>query len=149
MRSLVLALLAFAACTPTYTATFDVPARELTTSEVSCATTSGACARVILHDEMTSSFATDFESITIDGAVVHEGEFVSLQPGHHIAIVDLRMHFVSMCIYCYVRAYAFHVHSRHEFDVGKTSVTLHAIAYEKGGPTTPIEERPDMRWITR
>jgi hypothetical protein len=148
VRFLALSFVSLAACTSTYTATFTVPGRELSPPEASCAATSGACVRVIIHDEMGSSFALDSKSLTIDGAVAQEGAFLPIASGHHTAVVDASFHFVSHCFYCYVRAYAFHVHSRHEFDVGK-SITLHAIAYEKGGVTTPIEQRLDMRWLTR
>ena len=137
MRLHVLAPIAFVACTPTHTATFAFPAPN------------GADVRVIFHDEMSSSFALDARSVSLDGAPIAEGAFQHVAPGHHAIVVSATYHFVSHCIYCYVRAYKFVVRSRHDIDVGDSNITLHAIAYEKGGVTTPIEERPAVRWVTR
>ena len=109
----------------------------------------GASVRVIFHDEMSSSFALDARSVTLDGAPITEGAFQFVAPGHHVVVANATFHFVAMCIYCYVRAYKFELRSRRDIDVGSANITLHAIAYEKGGVTTPIEERPAMRWITR
>ncbi len=49
--------------------------------------------------------------------------------------------------FSYLRAYRFEVRSSHSFTAveGKT-VTLQALAYEKGGVTTPLEERPAIRY---
>jgi hypothetical protein len=151
VRLFALAPLALLACTSTYTATIDMPARVLTTSEASCVTMNGACARIIFHDEISSSFATDSKAFSIDGALVREAEYVPLRPGRHTAIAETTLHFdfIDMCVHCHVQAYVIHVRSVHTFDVGKdASVTLHAIAYEKG-PTIPIEEHPTMRWVNR
>lgn len=136
MRLHVLAPLALVACTSTHTATFAFPVPT------------GAEVRVIFHDEMSSYFALDARSVMLDGLPITEGAFQRVAPGHHIVVANATYHF-SHCIYCYVRAYKFEVRSRHDIDVGSTNITLHAIAYEKGGVTTPIEERPAMRWVTR
>jgi hypothetical protein len=50
-------------------------------------------------------------------------------------------------VFSYLRGYRFEVRSSHSFTAvdGKT-VNLDAVAYEKGGVTTPLEERPAIRY---
>jgi hypothetical protein len=51
-------------------------------------------------------------------------------------------------VFSYLRGYRFEVRSSHSFTVteGK-AVSLKAIAYEKGGVTTPLEQRPAVRYL--
>lgn len=50
-------------------------------------------------------------------------------------------------VFTYLRGYKFEVKSAHSFTAveGKT-VQLFAIALEKGGVTTPLEQRPGVDW---
>jgi hypothetical protein len=61
-------------------------------------------------------------------------------------MLELRGH--GYGVFSYLRGYRFEVRSSHSFTVteGK-AVTLRAIAYEKGGVTTPLEQRPAVRYI--
>ncbi|PIE05298.1 MAG: hypothetical protein CSA75_05495 [Sorangium cellulosum] len=51
-------------------------------------------------------------------------------------------------MFSYLRGYKFEVRSSHSFTVteGK-SIKLRAIAHEKGGVTTPLEQRPAVRYL--
>jgi hypothetical protein len=53
-------------------------------------------------------------------------------------------------VFSYLRGYRFEVRSSHSFTAveGKT-INLQAIAYEKGGVTTPLEERPAIRYVEK
>jgi hypothetical protein len=50
-------------------------------------------------------------------------------------------------VFTYLRGYKFEVKSSHSFTAveGKT-LTLAATALEKGGVTTPLEQRPGIEW---
>jgi hypothetical protein len=50
-------------------------------------------------------------------------------------------------VFSYLKGYHFEARSSHSFTAveGKT-LTLQIIAYEKGGVTTPLEERPAVRF---
>jgi len=50
-------------------------------------------------------------------------------------------------VFSYLRGYKFEVRSNHSFTAveGKT-LSLDAVSYEKGSVTTPIEERPAVRY---
>ena len=52
-----------------------------------------------------------------------------------------------MGIFSYLRDYKFKVKSSYNLWPRK-GLVLHVHAYEKGGPTTPLEERPAVRFET-
>jgi hypothetical protein len=74
----------------------------------------------------------------------------SIPPGDHTlqVLVQLRGH--GFGVFSYLQGYRFEIRSSHSFTVteGKT-VELRAIAYEKGGVTVPLEQRPAMRYFER
>ncbi|MFI5298004.1 MAG: dihydrolipoamide acetyltransferase, partial [Polyangiales bacterium] len=53
-------------------------------------------------------------------------------------------------IFSYLQGYKFEVRSSRSFTAmeGKT-ISLRVIGYEQGGPTTPLEERPAIRYIEK
>ena len=53
-------------------------------------------------------------------------------------------------VFSYLRGYRFEVRSSHSFTAveGKT-MQLQVVAYEKGGVTTPLEERPAVRYVEK
>jgi hypothetical protein len=53
-------------------------------------------------------------------------------------------------VFSYLRGYKFEVKSSHSFTIteGKT-VELEAVAWEKGGVTTPLEQRPAVRYTEK
>ncbi|MCX7808083.1 MAG: dihydrolipoamide acetyltransferase, partial [Deltaproteobacteria bacterium] len=74
----------------------------------------------------------------------------SIVPGDHNLTVNLEYRGHGYGIFSYLKGYRFRVRSSYTFNVpeGK-SVTLRVVAYEKGGPTAPLEERPAVRYLER
>jgi len=74
----------------------------------------------------------------------------SIPPGDHTlqVLVHLRGH--GYGVFSYLRGYRFEVRSSHSFTAveGKTT-KLRILVYEKGGVTTPLEERPAVRYVER
>ena len=53
-------------------------------------------------------------------------------------------------IFSYLKGYRFKVRSSYSFTAPEgRMVALRVIAYEKGGPTAPLEERPAIRYLER
>ena len=53
-------------------------------------------------------------------------------------------------MFAYLKGYRFRVRSTYTFTVPEGRVsTLQVVGYEQGGPTTPLEERPAVRYIER
>jgi len=74
----------------------------------------------------------------------------SIPPGDHTVqvLINLRGH--GYGVFSYLRGYKFEVRASHSFTAveGKTS-QLRILAYEKGGVTTKLEERPAVRFIEK
>jgi hypothetical protein len=79
--------------------------------------------------------------------VLYEG---SAGPGEHVMSLRLVYRGKGAGIFSYLQGYTFDVKSRHVFDLPPAGVHgVHAIAEEYGGPMTPIEERPHVRFEER
>jgi hypothetical protein len=67
--------------------------------------------------------------------------------GDHTLQVALTFQGNGYGVFSYLRGYKFEVKSSHAFTAveGKT-VAVTATAYEKGGVTTPLEQRPNIEW---
>jgi hypothetical protein len=74
----------------------------------------------------------------------------SIPPGDHTLQVLIQLRGHGYGVFSYLRGYQFEVKSSHSFTVteGKT-ITLDAIAWEKGGVTTPLEQRPAVRYVQK
>jgi hypothetical protein len=74
----------------------------------------------------------------------------SIPPGDHTVQVLLQFQGNGYGVFSYLKGYHFEVRSSHSFTAveGKT-LTLQIIAYEKGGVTTPLEERPAVRFTEK
>ena len=74
----------------------------------------------------------------------------SIVPGEHTLTVNLEYRGHGYGIFSYLKGYRFKVRSAHTFTApeGK-AVHLRVVAYEKGGPTAPLEERPAVRYQER
>src|SRR6202012_284574 len=70
--------------------------------------------------------------------------------GDHTLTVNLEYQGNGFGIFSYVKGYTFRVRSTESFSVpdGK-AIQLRVVGYEKGGPTTPPEDRPAVRYIQR
>jgi hypothetical protein len=69
-----------------------------------------------------------------------------LGTGRHRAILNCNLRGRGYGVFAYLQGYTFRVRSSHEF-AARPKLTLTAHLYEKGGPTTPLEERPAVRWV--
>jgi hypothetical protein len=78
---------------------------------------------------------------------VYNGRMV---PGEHTITVNLEYRGHGYGIFTYLKGYRFKVRSNYSFTAPEGRVvTLRVVAYEKGGPTAPLEERPAIRYIER
>jgi hypothetical protein len=125
----------------------------------------GARADIRFKNDMSSAFRLTRALFVLDGAVQYNksddtGALASqpeipifsgsIPPGDHTlqVLVQLRGH--GYGVFSYLRGYKFEVKSSHAFTVteGKT-IELEAVAWEKGGVTTPLEQRPAVRYIEK
>jgi hypothetical protein len=122
----------------------------------------GSRSEVTFKNEMSSAFRLTKALFVIDGAVQYNraddtGALAdqkeipifsgSIPPGDHTVQVLLNFQGNGYGVFTYLRGYKFEVKSSHSFTSveGKT-LTLTATALEKGGVTTPLEQRPSIEW---
>jgi hypothetical protein len=74
----------------------------------------------------------------------------SIVPGEHRLSVNLEFRGHGYGIFSYLKGYRFKVRSSYTFRVteGKLS-QVRIVSYEKGDQNTPLEERPDVRYVER
>ena len=122
----------------------------------------GSRAEVVFRNEMSSAFRLTRALFVVDGAVQYNrqddtGALAdqkeipifngSMPPGDHTVQVVLNFQGNGYGVFTYLRGYKFEVKSAHSFTAveGKT-LSLQATALEKGGVTTPLEQRPTIEW---
>ena len=124
----------------------------------------GAGSRAVIKftNDLSNAFRVTRVLVVLDGAVQYNktdqsGALAeqteipifngSVPPGDHTLQVLINLQGHGYGAFSYLRAYRFEVRSSHSFTAveGKT-VTLQALAHEKGGVTTPLEERPAIRY---
>lgn len=124
----------------------------------------GAGSRSVIRfsNELSDAFRVTRLLFVLDGAVQYNKTDQSgvlgdhdlipifngtIPPGDHTLQVLLNLQGHGYGVFSYLRGYRFEVRSSHSFTAveGKT-VNLDAVAYEKGGVTTPLEERPAIRY---
>jgi hypothetical protein len=122
----------------------------------------GSQTTIVHENKMSASYKLVKAVYALDGAPVfnradEEGglgektEFDvyngSIVPGEHTLTVNLEYRGHGYGIFSYLKGYRFKVRSSYSFSApeGK-AVNLRVIAYEKGGPTAPLEERPAIRY---
>jgi hypothetical protein len=125
----------------------------------------GARAEIRFKDEMSSAFRLTRALFVLDGAVQYNttddtGTLASqpmipifsgpIPPGDHTLQVLIQLRGHGYGVFSYLRGYKFEVKSSHAFTVseGKT-IDLEAVAWEKGGVTTPLEQRPAVRYVEK
>lgn len=125
----------------------------------------GARAEITFKNELSGAFRLTRLLVVLDGAVQYNKEDEtgalaaqdkipifsgSVPPGDHTlqVLVGLRGH--GYGVFSYLRGYKFEVKGTHSFTIteGKT-IQLDAIAWEKGDVTTPLEQRPDVRYLEK
>jgi hypothetical protein len=122
----------------------------------------GSRAEVEFKNEMSSAFLLTRALFVIDGQIQYNrtddsGALAdqkdipiytgSVPPGDHTIQVGLTFQGNGYGVFSYLRGYKFEVKSSHSFTAieGK-ALTVSATAYEKGGVTTPLEQRPTIDW---
>jgi hypothetical protein len=117
---------------------------------------------VSFEDTLGEAFGLELVEVSLDGKVVlacggtgaqldarspvflWEG---SAGPGEHELQLRLVYRGKGYGIFSYLSGYTFEVKSRHAVDIPPAGFrAVHATAYERGDPTTPIEERPQVRF---
>jgi hypothetical protein len=122
----------------------------------------GSRAGIKFTNELSAAFRVTRLLIVLDGAVQYnktdqsgalaeQAEIPvfngSVPPGDHTVQVLVNLQGNGYGVFSYLRGYRFEVRSSHSFTAveGKT-IGLQVIAFEKGGVTTPLEERPAIRY---
>ncbi len=122
----------------------------------------GSRSEIMFQNDMSAAFRLVRALIVLDGAVQYNksddsGALAeqkeipifsgSIPPGDHTAQAALTFQGSGYGVFSYLKGYKFEVKSSHSFTAveGKT-LALQIIAYEKGGVTTPLEERPAVRY---
>jgi len=127
--------------------------------------TAAARAELTFENDMSSAFRLKRIVALYDGAPlasktdehdqVGDQKEVALfsdlvQPGDHTVQVLLEYQGNGYGIFSYLKGYKFEVRSSRSFTAieGKT-IQLRVVGFEQGGPTTPLEERPAVRYVEK
>jgi hypothetical protein len=122
----------------------------------------GSRSELQFQNDMSSAFKLVRALFVLDGAVQYNksddtGALAeqkeipifsgSIPPGDHTVQILLQFQGNGYGVFSYLKGYHFEARSSHSFTAveGKT-ITMQIIAYEKGGVTTPLEERPAVRF---
>jgi hypothetical protein len=125
----------------------------------------GSRAGIRFTNEFSSAFRVTRLLIVLDGAVQYnktdqsgalaeQAEIPifsgSVPPGDHTLQVLVNLQGNGYGVFSYLRGYRFEVKSSHSFTAveGKT-LSIQVVGYEKGGVTTPLEERPAIRYVEK
>lgn len=125
----------------------------------------GSKASIRFRNEMSNAFRVTRVLAVLDGAVQYNktdqsGALAeqaqipiftgSIPPGDHTLQLLVNLQGNGYGVFSYLRGYRFEVRSSHSFTAaeGKT-IQVEAVAYEKGGVTTPLEDRPAVRYIEK
>lgn len=114
---------------------------------------------IVLDDDMDASFRLERVEAQLDGAVLYFradpdlyqvksldfARDLKLSSDRHVLNVALVFHGWGMGVFAYLRNYKFNVRSTYDLWPRK-GLVLHVHAFEKGGVTTPLEERPALRY---
>ena len=122
----------------------------------------GSRAEILFKNEMSSAFRLTRALFVVDGAVQYNrqddtGALAdqkeipifngSIPPGDHTVQVVLNFQGNGYGVFTYLRGYKFEVKSAHSFtSVEGKQLAIIATALEKGGVTTPLEQRPTIEW---
>jgi hypothetical protein len=122
----------------------------------------GARAEIDFKNELSNAFHLTGATFVLDGSVQYNKQddtgalaeqkqipifSGSIPPGDHTLQVVLKLRGHGYGVFSYLRGYKFNVPATHSFTVteGK-AIKLEAVVWEKGDVTTPLEERPAIRW---
>jgi hypothetical protein len=127
----------------------------------------GARAEITFKNDLSGAFRLTGAVFVLDGAVQYNRQddseagllsnqkeipifSGSIPPGDHTLQVLLQLRGHGYGVFSYLRGYRFEVKSDHSFTIteGKT-IDLEIVAFEKGGVTTPLEQRPAVRYVEK
>jgi len=144
--------------------TAEVRLRELA-ERVLSGKMSPAGANLVFQNEMGSSFKLIKAVFALDGAPIfsrvdESGELESREeielfngsivPGEHKLSVNLEYRGHGYGIFSYLKGYRFKVRSSYSFTVKERRLDrIRIVGFEKGDQNTPLEERPDIRYVER
>lgn len=116
---------------------------------------------IIFDDDMGAGYRLERIEARLDGAPLyaridpgdhlHELKSIELardlklSSGRHVLDLRLVFHGWGMGVFSYLRNYRFNVASTYDLWPRK-GLVLHAHAFEQGGVTTPLEDRPAVRY---
>ncbi|MCU0661402.1 MAG: hypothetical protein MUC50_03645 [Myxococcota bacterium] len=123
----------------------------------------GSKASIVFRNEMGGSFRLIKATFLLDGGPVFnkadetgslsDREQIDLfdgpvMPGDHTVSVVLNFRGHGYGIFSYLKGYSFKTRSSRTFTVNEgKSLRVEVVAYEKGGVTTPLDERPAVRYV--
>jgi hypothetical protein len=127
--------------------------------------TAAARAELVFQNEMSTTYRLKRIVALYDGAPLATktdekdgiGEMKEIplyaelvQPGDHTIQILIEYQGSGYGIFSYLKGYKFEVKSSRSFTAieGRT-VRMTVIGYEQGGPTTPLEERPALRYVEK
>jgi hypothetical protein len=122
----------------------------------------GSRSDILFQNDMSAAFRLVRALFVLDGAVQYNksddsGALAeqkeipifsgSIPPGDHTVQILLQFQGSGYGVFSYLKGYQFEARSSHSFTAveGKT-ISLQIVAYEKGGVTTPLEQRPAVRF---
>jgi hypothetical protein len=71
-----------------------------------------------------------------------------LTPGRHELSAELVFTGEGQGVFSYLRGYRFRAQGQHVFEVKRGKpISIVVVAHEEGGPTTPIQKRPRVRFV--
>lgn len=125
----------------------------------------GAEADIVFRNEMSNAFRVVSVLFVLDGAVMKKeqddtGELAAkktipvyngpLTPGDHTLQVVVVFQGHGYGVFSYLRAHKYTTKHTHSFTVTEGKVArIEATAFEKGGVTTPIDQRPNVRFTEK
>jgi len=111
-------------------------------------------ADVVFANEMGSSFKLRRVSMSFDGQPFANGlegklGVATLQGGDHDVLVEAEYQGNGYGVFSYLNGYRFKARLAYRLELPDARPrTIRCVGYEKGGPTTPLEERPQIRCET-
>jgi hypothetical protein len=122
----------------------------------------GSRSEIVFENHMSNVFVLVKALFVVDGTVqynredetgaLNEQQMIpifsgSIPPGDHNVQVLLAFQGNGFGVFSYLKGYHFEVKSGHAFtSIEGRSLTITAMAVERGGVTTPLEQRPNIEW---
>jgi hypothetical protein len=105
-------------------------------------------ADVVFVNEMSSSFELQQVAMTVDGQPLPFGA-ATLKGGSHDVNVEADYRGNGYGVFAYLKQYRFKARLRYRLELPDARPRrIRCVGFEKGGPTTPLEERPQIRCET-